>query len=160
MIRLLPLLVAWLLVTPVAQGQSVYKCVSPAGVTYQGSPCNGGPTTNAPASAVVPIPRMANAPHCNARPLQVSQSAPWKPRSLCIGITDDEVLNLAGWGRPSTIARVRGPRGWQEQWTYESRATGSRRLEFVNGKLASVETPVADDHLSMRVPVAYLTHPD
>lgn len=91
--------------------------------------------------------------------MQTSRS-PWRPRSLCIGITDDEVLNLRGWGRPSNIVRVRSARGWQEQWTYVSRAAGARRLEFLNGKLASVETPVADEYDSLRVPIASLTGTD
>jgi hypothetical protein len=67
-----------------------------------------------------------------------------------MGITDDEVLNLPAWGRPSTIVRTRSGRGWQEQWTYDGRGGGARRLLFLNGKLASVETgPAGTGALAM-----------
>jgi len=156
-----PLLAGLLCFAPIAQGESAYQCSLPAGATYQGSPCDGSvpgivPATPAPAATTS---RSADTPRCNARPMLTAKSR-WRPRSLCIGITDDEVLNLAGWGRPSNIARVRSGRSWQEQWTYVSRAAGSRRLQFVNGKLASVESPKAEEHESMQVPVAALARSD
>lgn len=152
-----PLLAGLLCFTPIAQSESVFKCISAAGVTYQGSPCDGGVPGNVPAPTAATTSRIADTPRCNARPTLLAQSG-WGRRSLCIGITDDEVLNLPGWGRPSNVARVRSGLGWQEQWTYVSRAASSRRLEFVNGRLASVETPMADENESIRVPVASLTH--
>lgn len=156
------LLAGLLCFTPIAQSESVYKCVAPEGVTYQQSPCDGGATSSltaiTAANPVASTPRTAEMPRCIAR--LMPSRLPWRPRSLCLGITDDEVLNLAGWGRPSNIARLRSARGWQEQWTYVSRTAGSRRLEFLNGKLESVETPGADQHDAMRVPVASLTRVD
>lgn len=162
-----PLLAGLLCFAPIAQGESVYKCILAAGVAYHGSPCDVGVPENAPATtatttaatSAATTSRNADTPRCNERPMQTAKSR-WRPRSLCIGITDDEVLNLAGWGRPSNIVRVRSGRSWQEQWTYVSRAAGSRRLEFVNGNLASVGTPMADEHESMRVPVGTLARTD
>jgi hypothetical protein len=55
-------------------------------------------------------------------------------------MTDDQVLNLAGWGRPAKIVRTRTPHEWREQWVYDTRAAGLRQLRFVNGRLAAVET--------------------
>ena len=52
---------------------------------------------------------------------------------------DDEVLNLAGWGRPARIVRKRTHAGWQEEWTYESRAANAATLRFVNATLAAAE---------------------
>ena len=54
-------------------------------------------------------------------------------------MTDDEVLNLPGWGRPATIARTRAPREWREDWTYDAGPSGPRQLHFVKGKLTAVE---------------------
>jgi len=60
-------------------------------------------------------------------------------------MTDDEVLNLPGWGRPDRIVRTREQRLWHEAWTYDAPLTARRLLHFVNGKLADVGTdPVAD----------------
>lgn len=60
-------------------------------------------------------------------------------------MTDDEVLNLPGWGRPAAISRTRLPRQWREEWFYDaSRAAGARQLLFVNGKLDAVETDLVE----------------
>jgi hypothetical protein len=59
----------------------------------------------------------------------------WPPRrTLTLGMSDDEVLNLAGWGVPKHIARTKAARGWREEWTYATSA-GERRLYFVNATL-------------------------
>jgi hypothetical protein len=79
-------------------------------------------------------------PDCDASPRQALRRLPWRYTTLCIGMTDDEVLNLRGWGRPAKIIRTRAPREWHEEWTYDARAAGPRQLHFVNGKLAAVET--------------------
>ena len=55
-------------------------------------------------------------------------------------MTDDEVLNLPGWGRPAKITRTRAPREWREEWIYVAGA-GSRQLHFLNGTLTLVERP-------------------
>jgi hypothetical protein len=58
-------------------------------------------------------------------------------------MTDDEVLNLPGWGRPAAINRTRAAREWREEWFYDtSRAARARQLLFVNGSV--VETDVVE----------------
>jgi hypothetical protein len=54
-------------------------------------------------------------------------------------MTDDEVLNLASWGRPSAITRTRSNRVWHEEWLYRWRTGGTSRLSFANGKLTAVD---------------------
>jgi hypothetical protein len=55
-------------------------------------------------------------------------------------MTDDEVLNLPGWGRPARIVRTHEPRRWHEEWTYDAR----RHLHFVNGTLVGADTEDAE----------------
>ena len=115
-------------------GQAVHKCVTAEGTVYQGTPC--GPGAVAAEIAAMPVdPGTAReVPDCGRH-----ARLPFGRGSLCMGISDDEVLNLPAWGRPSTIVRTRSGHAWQEQWTYNTRSEGTRRLLFSNGKLASVE---------------------
>ena len=63
----------------------------------------------------------------------------WPPRrTLMLGMSDDEVLNLAGWGVPQYITRTRMAREWREEWTY-SATSGERRLYFVNATLVDAQ---------------------
>src|SRR5215471_3096184 len=78
------------------------------------------------------------APRCDPRPREPKR-LPWRQPTICIGMTDDEVLNLPGWGRPAKIVRARAPRKWREQWFYDTRFASPRQLLFVNGTLATVE---------------------
>ena len=59
-------------------------------------------------------------------------------------MTDDEVLNLPGWGRPAKIIRTRAQREWREQWIYDAAFSAPRQLHFVNGALALVEREVLE----------------
>ena len=127
-------------------------------MAYQGTPCSGA---EMPAPAVVasaaetpsrPSARAADdvtagpandftprgAPVCDAGPRE-PRRLPWRKAKICIGMTDDEVLNLPGWGRPAKIARTRAPREWREEWSYDTRLGGPRQLYFVNGSLIAVE---------------------
>ena len=56
-------------------------------------------------------------------------------------MSDDEVLNLPAWGKPTRIVRTRLPRGWREVWTYGQPVTGQRELHFVNARLAEIVEP-------------------
>jgi hypothetical protein len=60
--------------------------------------------------------------------------------SIAIGMSDDEVLNLPAWGRPSAITRSKSNRVWYEEWLYRWRLGGTSRLSFANGRLTAVET--------------------
>ena len=144
----------------------VYKCATPSGISYQSMPCQTGvelPKPNIIAN-VVEAPRSLSASatkattdtgtaysavstYASSASECDSERREWWRRSrraICIGMSDDEVLNLPGWGRPAKISRTRAPREWREEWFYDSRAAGPRQLWFVNGKLAAVETEAVD----------------
>jgi hypothetical protein len=126
-----------------ANAEGIHKCVTRGGTVYQGSPCAGAeaplsialaPAMYVPAAPEVPAtPDCASAGGPPARP-------PWRHGAICIGMSDDEVLNLAGWGRPARIIRKRTHGGWEEDWTYDERAANAATLRFVNARLAAVET--------------------
>ena len=134
----------------------MHKCVTPTGIAYQGVPCAGAelPTSAVIASATQSPPSSrANAtgnaparatPDCDAIAQRASLRLPWRHTAICIGMTDDEVLNLQGWGRPATINRTRAAHEWREEWFYDARAAGRRQLFFVNGKLTAVETDLVE----------------
>ena len=137
------MLCACLCFAAAANAEGIHKCITSDGTVYQGAPCAGAEaplsiavaaTENTPAAADVPgAPDCASAGGPPARP-------PWRHGAICIGMSDDEVLNLAGWGRPTRIARKRTSSGWQEEWTYETRAANAATLRFLNARLATLET--------------------
>ena len=138
-VRTLPCLLGlWLPLA--AHAEAIYRCETPDGIQYQGTPCTGR-EAEIVARSVVGAPIESTTPKCGARLGAASRL--WRRTTLCIGITDDEVLNLPGWGRPAKILRTRAQRLWREQWTYDADTYGSRQLHFVNGKLASIETGAA-----------------
>ena len=150
--RFVLLCFALLCVTAAANAADIHKCATSSGIVYQGLPCSGAelpaPLVSASAAASTPAPdpvtketsdeSTSGAPACGARPL-APRRLPWRQATICIGMTDDEVLNLPGWGRPRTIARTRAPREWREDWTFVAGPSGPRQLHFVNGKLTAVE---------------------
>jgi hypothetical protein len=138
-----------------SRATDIHKCATPTGIAYQGHPCSGAelPTSRVIASAAQP-PAPAResaadddaargAPICNARPRE-PRRLPLRQATICIGMTDDEVLNLPGWGRPATIKRSRATRQWREEWTYDAGLDGPRQLHFINGTLTMVERPVVE----------------
>ncbi len=138
---------------------SVYKCVDSAGRTaYQSDPCDASAAETrmniAAATADAPLrsrpPAEPEAPsmqleNSSARPSASRRGPfPWGRRTLAVGMSDDEVLNLAGWGRPSSVTRARMPHAWHEDWIYRTAgATEERRLHFVNMRLVSVDVEPA-----------------
>jgi hypothetical protein len=56
-------------------------------------------------------------------------------------MSDDEVLNLPGWGRPSSVTRARMPHAWQKkEWVCRTAGTAEERHpHFVNIRLVSVD---------------------
>jgi hypothetical protein len=60
-------------------------------------------------------------------------------RAIAIGMSDDEVLNLAGWGVPDRIERSRDGRIPREVWTYERPNGDVRWLFFTNTKLTAID---------------------
>ena len=120
-------------------GQEVHKCETPDGITYQSFPCEGREAAMIIVAKPADTPNARTTADCGARPDPTSRLL-WRRTALCIGMTDDEVLNLPGWGRPAKIVRTRAQRVWREQWLYDARADAARQLHFVNGKLALIET--------------------
>ncbi len=135
--------------------EPIYKCATADGILYQGMPC--GSVATAGRQAIVSVPsswggvspgeRTSSQPAaCGDRPAAKGRAL-WRRGALCLGITDDEVLNLPGWGRPAAIERARVREGWREAWRYVSAGGRAARLLFLNGQLQNVEeaAPVAID---------------
>jgi hypothetical protein len=127
--------------------QAIHKCTAAEGTAYQSEPCG------ADASDIV-IASAGPGDSVRSRRDQRAESPALPPKraaargtrrvfwrtSIAIGMSDDEVLNLPSWGRPSAIARTRSNRVWHEEWVYRWRIGGTSRLLFANGKLTAVET--------------------
>ena len=78
----------------------------------------------------------------SASTAQPRKRGPWTHATPEIGVSDDEVLNMPGWGRPTHIFRARVGRAWEEVWRYGNSYNGERELRFVNARLtAIVEAP-------------------
>lgn len=128
-----------------AYAQPIHKCMTPDGTAYQSAPC---------ADAASDVVIIASADGARAsRPVELAPRSAPEPRtrrlfwrtSIAIGMSDDEVLNLPSWGRPSAITRSKSNRVWHEEWLYRWRIGGASRLSFANGRLTAVET-AADDN--------------
>lgn len=118
---------------------AIYKCTSGGTVSYQDTPCKAGQTGMALAAAAVRLPH----PNDGGPSVFNQESEPRSPfqlTGLVVGMTDTEVLNLRGWGRPGKITRSRANRVWREEWTYFSSADGQKLLQFANGKLTAIDT--------------------
>ena len=131
--------------------EPVYKCATVDGIVYQGTPCERVAkelpvaVATAPATGATSMPRSSAAQPaaCGARPITASRAL-WRRGALCLGITDDEVLNLPSWGKPAAIERVRVREGWREAWRYAFASGRSMRLSFLNGRLENVDDASAD----------------
>ena len=136
------------LATPVAAGAGgIYKCVDGGAVTYQSTACSRGrdatPVSLSNVSAKATHDGIAAVPVAAAT-AQPRKRGPWLHTTVQVGVTDDEVLNMPGWGRPAQISRTRVARGWEEVWRYGNGYAGERQLRFVNARLAEiVDTPAA-----------------
>jgi hypothetical protein len=132
--------------------QTIHKCVDGGGTAYQSTPCGNAQTevrvmTLARADAQ-PQSAVSSPSPAVVVPKAQSPGKMWPPRrSLMLGMSDDEVLNLAGWGVPGHITRTRAARGWREEWIYPA-ASGERRLYFVNATLVDA---VLDPHAAQQI---------
>jgi len=133
-------------VVQAAAAQGIFKCVDGETIAYQSMPCANGQTemrlmtiahasvTDAQTPAAVSVPtRDASIPVAAVR----GKVWPFR-RTLMLGMSDDEVLNLPGWGVPTRITREKKAREWREEWSYGSPINGERRLHFVNATLVDV----------------------
>jgi Domain of unknown function (DUF4124) len=128
-----------------AAAGGIYKCVEAGATTYQSTPCGRGQDET-------PLRIASNSPQATRdQPVSVPVAAtqakkrgPWTRTTVEVGISDDEVLNMPGWGRPAQISRSRVGREWEEVWRYGSGYSGQRELRFVNARLTEiVEAPPA-----------------
>ena len=145
-----------------AAAGGIYKCVEAGATSYQSAPCARGrdetpvalaslpgDAARTPAALPVAVPVAVPIAVPIAVPVAVPvapprKRGPWTHAGIEIGISDDEVLNMPGWGRPAQISRVRGTRGWEEVWRYGDPYRGERALRFVNARLADIaEMPAA-----------------
>lgn len=115
-----------------AAAQDIFKCSEGGATAYQSTPCANGQietrmTTGAPTRRAEVQTEAVPSPPAQQ---SVRTAGPWRRTALTLGMSDDEVLNLPGWGRPSRITRVRMPRAWREEWVYSQSATGERHLHF------------------------------
>jgi hypothetical protein len=139
--RLLPVVIV--AVSLDAAATDIYKCTGAGATSYQETPCARGQNE-------VPLRLAGGSPQAAAQTAttyaspQPGKRGVWTRTSIELGMSDDEVLNLPGWGRPLEIARSRLARGWQEVWRYGDRYSGSRELRFVNARLADIaDAPAA-----------------
>jgi len=126
-----------------AAAGGIYKCVDGGATSYQATPCGRGqdevPIRIAGVSAQAARDQPLTAPVPAAQP---RKRGPWTHATPEIGVSDDEVLNMPGWGRPTHIFRARVGRAWEEVWRYGNSYNGERELRFVNARLADiVEAP-------------------
>ena len=125
--------------------QAIHKCLASDGVAYQSMPCASGAADIVIASlGSVRVDSAARAETPTATPARRdpgsnSKRVFWRT-SIAIGMSDDEVLNLPAWGRPSTITRSKANRVWYEEWIYRWRMGGTSRLSFANGRLVGMGT--------------------
>ena len=135
--------------------QDIFKCVDGEVTAYQSMPC----ATNQTQTRVMTVARPQDAPIPSvAVPSKVLAAVPtaqssekmWPPRrTLMLGMSDDEVLNLPGWGVPKEIVRSRASREWKEEWTYPT-AAGERKLYFVNARLVDA---IVDTQASQQIAI-------
>ena len=138
--------------------QAIHKCLAPDGVVYQSIPCAAGAGDVVIASLGSRAESASRAEAPTATPARREREANsahpkrvfWRT-SIAIGMSDDEVLNLPAWGRPSAITRSKANRIWYEEWIYRWRVGGTSRLSFANGRLTGVETAAAVEPAETRV---------
>jgi hypothetical protein len=129
-------LCALCLAFPLAGHSQVYKCTTDASlVIYRDTPCNTNEVSitlaQAPVKATLPDgPTPTIEPRSPTRPLKIAM--------LALGMSDTEILNKRGWGRPGKITRSKVNRSFNEEWTYTSAADGQTVLQFSNGMLAAI----------------------
>lgn len=140
-----PLLAASLLLAcaGVAHSQNIYKCTSADGLVYRDTPCA---IEDRQQTLVVASSRNASGEPSHRESGQAESSPrnssdfrvglPLGALHLTVGMTDTQVLNLAGWGRPAQIIRSKAVRTFREEWIY-NRAGDEKHLYFENGRLAS-----------------------
>lgn len=131
---------------PVAVQAQIHKCISAEAVVYRDTPCAEGEresllghkTTSAridqsDANSLIHRTRTA-----------FGTPLPSAGTPIALGMSDLEVLNLRGWGRPGKITRSKVAGVWREEWVYASPVEGQRQLQFSNARLTAIQTEPAE----------------
>ncbi len=157
---------AALALTGVATAQDIHKCINGNDVAYQNAPC--APSERD--AGLVRLPGYADPPQRDGAmsppndPVSIAPGdvpaegspSPAAPdtrdafpfrTSIALGMTDDQVLNIPHWGRPSAIARSGRHQSWRETWTYD-RNGETRKLAFVDGRLAAIDDGYAPTQIA------------
>ncbi len=123
---------------PLSGQAAIYKCNTDNSIVYQDAPCKSAQGTTD--LAVIPVrvlePNSVSPLNLRQEPLPPAQL---QSTALALGMTDTEVLNLRGWGKPSKISRSKGKNAWREEWTYGPQDEPRQQLQFANGKLAAIQ---------------------
>ena len=158
---------------PAAHAQ-VHKCIAADSIVYRDTPCADGeralvlPVKPVNARAEPGNSNSFNSVHGSRTDATRIQAPGYRPGAatpqvdatlqagwrsilpaagtpISLGMSDLEVLNLRGWGRPSKITRSKANGVWREEWLYTTRGDGPRQLlQFTNARLAAIETEPAD----------------
>lgn len=128
----------FLLAYPLSGQTAIYKCAIDGAVTYQDVPCKAEQFALALVDAPDPVSHSSSAGLLVFKQESELRSS-FRLTGLVVGMTDTEVLNLRGWGRPGKITRSREHRAWCEEWNYFSPADGQRLLHFANGRLTAID---------------------
>lgn len=124
----------------------IFKCVDGESTTYQSMPCVSAQVEIRLAISQPSRAAAENVSALQSGPGSVASSPspprrgtpwPWR-RTLTLGMSDDEVLNLPGWGIPTRIIRARTLRQWREEWIYARTPAEERHLQFVNATLVDI----------------------
>jgi len=143
-----------LTVASVAFAQPIFKCVDHGATAYQSTPCEAGAVETRVAAGASPLPATVAARELPAQPTRQPprKTGPWSHVALTLGMSDDEVLNMPGWGRPGSISRARMPGEWREEWIYRKGTDEENHLHFVNARLVDVEIKPGTDQIVQLMP--------
>src|SRR3954464_5541674 len=96
-------------ISPWHANAAIYKCTAAdRSVVYQDTPCN--------LSTKSEIVAAANIPDGQAITYSDAAISAAPTLGLTLGMSDTQVLNLRGWGRPGKITRAKTKRAWLEEW--------------------------------------------
>ena len=142
--RMLALCAAAAAAWPALAQADIYKCTDGFTTIYQSKPCAPGQAQTvfsvasraAPSVSVVPstsppAPRVAAIPP--------GRDVAFRRTTIALGVSDDEVLNMPGWGVPTRIERSRERRLYREEWRYATPSGDTRVLHFANSRLTGMD---------------------
>ena len=138
---------------PALAHADIYKCVDSYGIIYQSRPCAADQVQTLISASKSTPPAAPALAQSTPAPVQSAPVFPYRRdvafhrTTLEVGMSDDEVLNLPGYGVPKRIERFRNGRVYREEWIYELHAGGARRLHFANAKLTGMELEQPADQI-------------